>query len=403
MVDGSASLHVQRDEANLATEGAPISTRVDLRGAIEDCGSDTLARYADMIASGTGGHSQQALWVSCWMEAVPTDGFILTLYQGQRPVMALPLEVVKSGPVRIARFMGGSHANANFPALMPGTAPLDAKALRRSLVTALAAGRPDIDALVLERQMHVLGEVANPLAALPHQTSPNIALAVGLADGFDGVLAKHNGKKRRKKHRYQCRKFEEAGGFRFMRAQTPEDVDRLFSAYAEMKAIWFRKNGLPDVFADEDVQRFFKELLGRALREEEPRYYMEALEVADIIRAVSGSSRVAGRVVCEFGGIAEDDMTQFSPGEFLTFESIQAACRDGNALYDYGVGDEHYKRHWCDEEIRHFDVMLPLTAKGRLYAGARKPLTALKRRVKSSPALSRLVRRLRGRHGRDSE
>jgi CelD/BcsL family acetyltransferase involved in cellulose biosynthesis len=112
---------------------------------------------------------------------------------------------------------------------------------------------------------------------------------------------------------------------------------------------------------------------------------------------------VAGRVVCEFGGIAEDDMTQFSPGEYLTFESIQAACNDGNVVYDYGVGDEHYKRHWCDEEIHHFDVVLPLTAKGRLYAGVRKPFTALKRRVKSSPAMARMVRRLRGRHGRDNE
>lgn len=403
MVDGSASLQVQRDEAYLATEEAPISTKVDLRGAIEDCGPDTLARYAAMVASGTAGHSQQALWVSCWTEAVPTDGFVLTLYQSQRPVMALPLEVVRSGSVRIARFMGGSHANANFPAFVPGTAPLEAEVLRRSLVSALAAGRPDIDALVLERQMHVLGEVANPLAALPHQTSPNIALAVGLADGFDGVLANHNGKKRRKKHRYQCRKFEEAGGYRYIRAQDAAEADRLFSAYVEMKASWFRRNGLPDVFADEDVQCFFKQLLGRALREEEPRYYIEALEVAGILRAVSGSSRVAGRVVCEFGGITEDDMTQFSPGEFLTFESIQSACRNGNVLYDYGVGDEHYKRHWCDEEIRHFDVMLPLTAKGRLYAGVRRPFTALKRHLKASPALSRLARRLRGRRGRDSE
>lgn len=402
MVDGSASLQVPREEGWLDAEPVPASTH-DLNAAVESCSPDALSRYADMITRGTAGHSQQALWVTCWMESVPTDGFILTVFKGERPVMALPLEVVQSGSVRTARFMGGSHANANFPAFVPGSGPLEAEVLRRTLVSALAVARPDIDALVLERQMHVVGEVANPLAALPHQTSPNIALAVGLANGFEGVLAKHNGKKRRKKHRYQCRKFEEAGGYRYIRAQSPEEADRLFTAYVGMKASWFRRNGLPDVFAGEEIGRFFRALFGRALQEEEPKYYMEAVEVSGVLRAVSGSSRVAGRVVCEFGGIAEDDMTQFSPGEYLTFESIQAACNDGNVVYDYGVGDEHYKRHWCDEEIHHFDVVLPLTAKGRLYAGVRKPFTALKRRVKSSPAMARMVRRLRGRHGRDNE
>lgn len=402
MVDGSASLHVQRDEAYLASERTRAAIDL-LRVTVEDCGPQAFSRYADLIARGTAGHAQQAMWVSCWMEAVPTDGFILNLFHDARPVLALPLEVTNAGPLRIARFMGGSHANANFPAYAAGTPPLDAAALRRAIGSALRTSRPDIDALVLERQMHLLGEQPNPLSVLPHQTSPNIALAVSLVDGFEGVLAKHNGKKRRKKHRYQCRKFEEAGGYRYMRAQNAEEVDRMFAAYLAMKASWFRKHGLRNVFAGEEVGRFFRELFGRALHEEQPKYFMEALEVAGVLRAVSGSSRVAGRVVCEFGGIAEDDMTQFSPGDFLTFESIQAACRDGNALYDYGVGDEHYKRHWCDEEIHHFDVVLPLTAKGRLYSGIRKPFTALKRRVKSSPSLSKIARQLRGLPGRDSE
>jgi len=292
--------------------------------------------------------------------------------------------------------MGGSHANANFPACAAGCERLDGKSLSQTITAALAENRPDIDALVLDQQMTALGGMANPLTALPHQTSPNIALAVSLEAGFEGVLAKHNGKKRRKKHRYQCRKFQEAGGYRIITAQTPEETKRLFTTYLEMKAVWFRKNRLRDVFAGEQIGDFFQHLFAEALKQENPTYYMEALEVGGILRAVSGSSRVGGRVVCEFGGIAEDDMTQFSPGEFLTFEIIQAACRDGNTIFDYGVGDEHYKRLWCDEEIHHFGVVLPLTAKGRIYSGIKKPLTALKRRVKSSSRLTRLARRLRG-------
>lgn len=395
MVDGSAALQAQRDESTLRTENSASATHA-FRATVDICEPNALSRYSEMVAGGVAGHAQQPLWVSSWIETVPTDGFILTAFKHGQPLLALPLEVVQVGPLRIARYMGGSHANANFPACALDCEGLDAKTLSQAIAAALAANRPDIDALVLEQQMRALRGVTNPLAALPHQTSPNVALAVSLEDGFEGVLAKHNGKKRRKKHRYQCRKFEEAGGSRIITAQTPEETERLFAAYLEMKAIWFRKNRLPDVFAGEHIRGFFTHLFAEALKQENPTYYMEALEVRGILRAVSASSRVDGRVVCEFGGIAEDDMTQFSPGEFLTFESIQTACRDGNTIFDYGVGDEPYKRLWCNEEIHHFDVVLPLTAKGRIYSGIKKPLTALKRRVKSSPRLTRLVRRLRG-------
>ena len=402
MVDGSTALRAQRDESTLGRTASASATEA-LRATVEACEPIALSRYGELVARGVAGHSQQVLWVKSWMEAVPTDGFILTVFQNGQPLMALPLEVVHVGPLRIARYIGGSHANANFPASLTAGGNLDGNTLARTIAAALAASRPDIDALVLEQQMHALGGVPNPLAALPHQTSPNIALAVGLEEGFEGVLANHNGKKRRKKHRYQCRKFEEAGGYRIVTAQTVAETERLFSAYVEMKAIWFRKNKLRDVFADDDIRAFFKRLFAAALEQEKPSYYMEALEVGGILRAVSGSSRVDGRVVCEFGGIAEDDLTQFSPGEFLTFESIQAACGDGNRIFDYGVGDEHYKRLWCDQEIYQFDVVLPLTARGRLYSGIKRPYKALKRRVKASPTLKRLVWRLRGRPARDTD
>lgn len=396
MVDGSTALQAQRDESTLMKENCASTTHT-FRATVDKCEPNVLSRYGEIIASGVAGHSQQALWVSSWNETVPSDGFILTVFKNGQPLLALPLEVMQVGPLRIARFMGGTHANANFPACAMDCEGLDANALSQTIAAALAANRPDIDALVLERQMHALGGMTNPLAVLPQQTSPNIALAVSLESGFDGVLAKHNGKRRRKKHRYQCRKFEEAGGYRLITAQTPEETERLFAAYLEMKAIWFRKNRLRDVFADEKIRGFFKHLFAEALKQEKPAYYMEALEVGGTLRAVSASSCVDGRVVCEFGGIAEDDMTQFSPGEFLTYGSIQAACCDGNRIFDYGVGDEHYKRLWCDEEIHQFDVVLPLTANGRIYAGIMRPLKALKRHIKSSPGMTRLVRRLLGR------
>lgn len=86
------------------------------------------------------------------------------------------------------------------------------------------------------------------------------------------------------------------------------------------------------------------------------------------MRAITGSIRCHDRLICEFGAIADDDMAFASPGEFLFFDNIEEACLQGYAVYDFSVGDEHYKRLWCDLEIAQFDVLVPLTAKGRAAA-----------------------------------
>ena len=82
------------------------------------------------------------------------------------------------------------------------------------MLAAIRTARPNIDALVLERLLPEHGGVANPLLALPHFPSPNISLAVSLEGGFDALLSRVSGKRKKKKHRSQMRKFEAAGGYR---------------------------------------------------------------------------------------------------------------------------------------------------------------------------------------------
>jgi CelD/BcsL family acetyltransferase involved in cellulose biosynthesis len=62
------------------------------------------------------------------------------------------------------------------------------------------------------------------------------------------------------------------------------------------------------------------------------------------------------------------------------------------------VGDEPYKRLWCDIETHHMDVLVPPTFKGKLFAASMRSLTVLKKRIK--PAAWRFARELRRVTGR---
>lgn len=354
--------------------------------------SATLAANAASYAAFANGRAfapaQSPAWVTAWTATSGADCVIVTVRDGSTEV-ALPLDIVNVGPVRVARFMGGSHANGNFPPSAGGQ--ISAAAIAQAVRTA----RPDVDLVRLERLMHNLAGLANPLAHLANGESPNVSLAVDLDGGFDALLARTSGKRKRKKHRSQTRKFEAVGSFRRIEASTPAEVNRVLDDFFVLKARRFQEFGLTDVFADDGVRRFFRTLFTEALDQSPRPYVLHALEVAGKLRAITGSSRTADRLICEFGAIADDDLGHASPGEFLFFDNIQEACRDGYAIYDFSVGDEHYKRLWCNLEDRHFDVLVPVSAKGRVLAGLLGAASRTKRAIKSNRTLWPLIKRLR--------
>ncbi|TGV80726.1 GNAT family N-acetyltransferase, partial [Mesorhizobium sp. M00.F.Ca.ET.149.01.1.1] len=358
-------------------------------------GGAGLVDYAQFCASALYAPAQSASWVSNWAAATGADIIVATLACDGRPALSLALEVVRRGPFKVARFPGGRHANGNFAAVDPRFLPaIDGPAIR-SMFKEIAGTRPDIDLTSLERLLPDLDGVANPLAALPSFPSPNLALAVDLDGGFDALLSRASGKRKRKKHRSQTRKFEAIGTFRRIEARTPEDVERLLGAFLDMKEVRFAKMGIANVFGDAGVRAFFRALFTDALTEDKPSFLLHGLDVAGKLRAVTGSSRSGKRLICEFGAIADDDLAFTSPGDFLFFDNIQEACELGFDVYDFSVGDEPYKRLWCDIEVQHFEVLAPLTLKGRALAAAMRQGALGKAFIKNNPTIWKLTKMLR--------
>lgn len=357
--------------------------------------ADALAAYAAFCEAALFAPAQSASWARNWTAHTRPDMLVATLRADGRPVLALALEVTRKGPFRIARFMGGRHANGNFAAADRAWATQADAGSLKPLFEAIARSRPDIDLVALERLLPDLDGVANPLAALAGSPSPNLSLAVDLDGGFDAVLSRTSAKRKRKKHRSQIRKFETAGPWRRLEAATPEEVDRLLQAFFAMKEARFRKMGIANVFGEAEVQAFFRAIFGDALAEKTPPFVLHGLEVAGKLRAVTGSSVCGHRLICEFGSIADDELGHASPGDFLFFENIQEACQRGFAVYDFSVGDEPYKRLWCDIETRHVDVLVPLSAKGRALALSMRQGARLISFVKTNPILWKITKRLR--------
>ncbi len=338
-------------------------------------------------------------WIRAWSSEVNGDLVIVTLQERGATVFALPLEVVDSGPIRIARYAGGSHANGNFGAGLPSFLESAEASDMRALMDALHRARPDIDLVCMDRQLESHRGYKNPVLLLGRSPSPDIALAVDLDGGFDTILARASGKRKRKKNRSQIRKFEAAGGYRIIEASSPEETNRLLTAYFDMKARQFRQMGVSDAFAQKGVQAFFRTLSSESVTKTGPAFVLDGLEVGGILRAVTGSSMEQNRIVCDFAAFSDDDLAQTSPGEFLFFHNIKSACDAGYELFDFSVGDERYKRLWCPVETQQFDTLVPLTLKGQVFAAGRRLRNKVRLAAKRSAGVRSLVKGLRAKLG----
>src|SRR5262249_19131613 len=88
-------------------------------------------------------------------------------------------------------------------------------------------------------------------------------------------------------------------------------------------------------------------------------------------------------------------LARYSPGTIHLRGLMRGAIDLGLGRFDFTIGDEQYKRKWCDSRHTLYDHMVPVTPRGwpvaRLIIAAR----GLKRFIKQTPVLWHICFRLR--------
>ncbi len=339
-------------------------------------------------------------WCCAW---VKTHGHPLAIVEGRVDgVLAflLPLEIQRLNMVRCAQFIATRFTNfnsglfsADFRAKAPGIPAAEmTKALREAL-----SGRADLISLC-NIPLEWCGE-RHPLAELATVENQNHSFQLPLGADMDQTIAPLNAKRRRKKYRGQVRKMESAGGFDHVRAISSADKARFLELFFAQKSARFKAFGLPNVFQAPETQAFFHTLLDLDRGGSDVPLELHAIRLKGEndgkIAAIAGLSRKGDHVICQFGSIDDTLVPEASPGELLFWLMIERSCRNGAALFDFGIGDQDYKRSWCTQETVQHDILLPLTASGRLAAFTQRGVTRTKAAIKGNAHLYALLQRLR--------
>lgn len=334
---------------------------------------------------------QSKAYLRAWLCQENSNPYFLIFAKPGHGNVLLPLELQQNG---IATYCGGTHANGNFPVgeiediqALIGLSHTDFAHYIKEL-----PGSPN--AIFLERQHEAFEGIQNPFAFGMSSESPNVALSLSLEGGFAKVLEQHHGKRKRKRQRSHVRKLEPMGKVEIHQQVPCEEVRDVLDSFFEMKAERFKEQGICDVFEDHNVRKMFVQLFMESCDSEHPKHVLKAIKLDGKVISVCGCTIHRGRITVEFGTF-DGQYAAAGPGDLLFYYAIEEACEKGLQIFDFGVGDEFYKRSWCEIETWHRDTIIGISAQGKYRAAYKNARSALVRSMKTNKFLWTNVKKIR--------
>jgi CelD/BcsL family acetyltransferase involved in cellulose biosynthesis len=287
-------------------------------------------------------------WLHHWHRTVGSaarvDPCIAVVRDHDGPLALFPFARRRAFGVRILEFLGGAQCDCNAPLLRRACAR-DARAVWGAVADRL----PAYDLLLLERVPRDLDSDENPwMAAWPLRESHRAWLSTlppTWAEYIERIPKKVRNDSRRQRARLAA-----LGNIAFAVAKSDEEFDRFVAAMIEQKRRKYRETGARDMLASESTRAFYTGLRGALGAAGMGRIHMSALHVGDSIVATHWGAVYGKRFYYLMPAFESGRWRALSVGRILQEELLQWTVEKQLECFDFSVGDEPYKRIWCDRQ-----------------------------------------------------
>jgi CelD/BcsL family acetyltransferase involved in cellulose biosynthesis len=318
-----------------------------------------------------------------------TDGAIVFL---------LPLAIERRHGVRRLTWLGSALCDYNAPLLAADftqrIGPEGFVALWRDITQRLQS-HPHLgyDAIDLQKMPEQVGRQANPFMQLAVTAHPSGAYLTALGDNWDKFYAAKRSSSTRRRDRTKRNRLGDLGEVKFVSPEQSEDVARTLETLMTQKSAQFARMGVTDIFALPGCREFFLDVATN------PRtrhlVHVSRLDVGTLPAALNLGLTFHGCYYHVLASYDAGDISRFGPGAAHLHDLLRMAIEKGYRVFDFTIGDERYKRDWCDTELTLYDHVSAATWRGAVAVVPLMTVLRLKRRIKQSPALWRLASRMR--------
>ena len=221
------------------------------------------------------------------------------------------------------------------------------------------AQRCGVDLFLLLNQPAAWDGRRNALAALAHQPSPDDVFSIDFAGESGEQMIKSRLKPAlRGLLKSKEKKLAKLDGYRYFRAATTDEAERLLAAFLAQKATHLKAQGVRNAFAAPGVADFLRAACVDPLAAGDPVIELHAIEGGGEVLAVMGGVASPQRFSCMFNSYTLTEHARWSPGLILIAHMLRHCADRGIASYDLGAGFAPYKRYFCKTTEPLFDSVL---------------------------------------------
>jgi CelD/BcsL family acetyltransferase involved in cellulose biosynthesis len=333
-------------------------------------------------------------WLATWQRHIGTltgvRPAIVVGRDGGGIVFMLPLATRAVGFARELSWLGSDLCDYNAPLLAPGFS----ERFDVAGFTALWAGIADClqgnarhhyDVVNLTKMPAMVGGQPNPLLHLGVTVNPSGAYLTHLAGDWETFYAAKRSSTTRRRDRTKRKRLSDFGEVRMVNPESAVETLSALDLLMAQKAQLFAHMGVGNLFARPGHAEFY-----RALASEPATRHLVHVSRLDVGATPAAVNLGLTWRDCYYHLLASYDdgeLSRFGPGAAHLHDLLHQAIDRGFKVFDFTIGDERYKRDWCDSEIELYDHIAAATWRGALIAMPRLAGQRLKRWIKRTPLL----------------
>ena len=389
-----AHFGVDPPAADRAQALAPTAALGDIRIAVHEDLSAIERDWRTFEPHADGTVFQSFDWLATWQR-------LIGVRNGVRPAIVvgrdgtgtilflLPLAVRSAGFARELAWLGSELCDYNAPLLAATfSARIDAKcfmALWATIAHCLQDNpRLRYDFINLEKMPETVGAQPNPMRYLGGTMTPSGAYLTHLTGDWETFYVGKRSSATRRHDRTKRKRLGELGEVKFVNPASDSETLRTLDTLMAQKARSFDHMGVANLFAKPGHAEFYRTLAtDPAIRH---LVHVSRLDVGATAAAVN-----LGLIYrdCYYHLLAsyDGDVSRYGPGAAHLHDLLHYAIDRGLHIFDFTIGDERYKRDWCDTELKLYDYIEPATWRGALVAMPMLAKLRFKRWIKQTPVL----------------
>jgi CelD/BcsL family acetyltransferase involved in cellulose biosynthesis len=339
-------------------------------------------------------------WLAAWLRHIGSRSIAETAVvigrSGGETQFILPLAVIDRTGHRQLTFLARDVGDYNAPLLAFdfGKRYPDFAGLWAEIHALLQQdGRWHHDVVSFDRMPETVGRQPNPLLQLGVRAHPSSAYLTSLADNWDSFYTTKRSASTRRRDRTKRKKLAELGEIRMVTPQAEAEITATTEALIAQKQGAFRRMGVVDIFSRPGWAEFFREIPVAAGTR--PIVHVSRLDVGSVPAATNLGLVFRGSYYHVLASYDDGPLARFGPGVAHLHELMSYAIDRGCGTFDFTVGDEAYKRDWCDTELKLYDYVAGVTVRGRAIGKILAVGRTAKRAIKQSPILWPAAMKLR--------